>query len=235
MNLCAMPAPPTLHPARVVARHPEGLRGQRITLAVPPAVAAAYTAPGQYCELGVGDQTGYFAIAGAPGSPDAFEFYVQDNGGSAAALLRGPLGATVHISLPAGAGYGLDAALAHGGPLYALATGSGWYGLRSALWAIAEAGRSATTYAGFRHPPDALDTPGQQQLRDRRFAIHLCLSRPPDGWTGRRGHVQRALDADAPDLTDAWVLGCGQPEMLIAAREICARRGLAPARFLTNY
>lgn len=230
-----MPAPPTLHPARVTARHPEGLRGQRITLAVPPAVAAAHTAPGQYCEIHVAEHTGYFAIAGAPGAPDAFDFYVQDNGGSASALLRGGDDARVEIGLPAGAGYALDAALAHGGPLYALATGSGWYGLRSALWAIADADRTATTYVGFRHPPDALDTPGHQQLRDRGFALHLCLSRPPDGWTGRRGYVQAALDADAPDLTDAWVLGCGQPEMLIAARQICARRGLAPDRFLTNY
>lgn len=263
------PQATNLHPARIVERRAIGSRGRLVTLAVPPALAAAYTAPGQYCEIRVDGHTGYFAIASPPGSggsgadcgagwpgagwpgvspPDPsppaeprLAFYVQDNGGSSTALIQRPLGTAVAIARPAGEGYRLAAALADGGPLIALATGSGWFGLQCALWAIAGAGRTATVYAGFRAPPDALDTAGQQRLRDRGFTVHLCLSRPPPGWTGRRGHVQAALEADAPDLgaafdrAAAWVLACGQPEMLAGARAVARGLGLPPARFLTNY
>lgn len=234
-----------LHPARIVERRDIGSRGRLVTLAVPAALAAAYTAPGQYCEIRVDAHTGYFAIASPPGvglsSESRLAFYVQDNGGSSTALLQRPLGTAVAIALPAGEGYRLAAALADGGPLVALATGSGWFGLQCSLWAIAHAGRTATVYAGFRAPADALDTAGQQRLRDRGFTVNLCLSRPPLGWTGRSGHVQAALAADAPDLgatsdrAAAWVLACGQPEMLASARAVASGLGLPAARFLTNY
>lgn len=225
---------PALVVAQVAACRSLGPRGRLVTLDVPAEVAASYTAPGQYCEIRVGERTGYFAIASLPGEA-RLSFYVQDNGGSSTALLRCAAGASVRLGRPAGDGYRLGAALADGGPIVALATGSGWFGLRSALWAVAAAGRVASVYVGFRSAAEALDTAGAQALRDRGFSVAVCLSRPPDGWTGRRGYVQAALAEDGPDLREAWVLGCGQSEMLGAAREVCAGLGLLPGRFLTNY
>ena len=221
-------------PAHIVDRTREGPRGQLITFAVDDAWRAAHHAAGQYCEIRMDGHTGFFAIASPPGTAQP-RFYVQDSGGSATALLRSPAGAAVQLGPPSGGGYGLKAALADGGPIYALATGSGWYGLRSALWALADAGRVATVYAGFRDPVAALDTAGQQALRDRGFTVTVCLSRPLSGWTGRRGYVQDALLDDVSRLDDAWVVACGQPEMQVAAKQRAVERGLRAERFLTNY
>ncbi len=225
---------PTFDAARIVERATDGPRGQLLTLAVDPTWRARHRAAGQYCEIRLGGHTGFFAIASPPGAARP-RFFVQDNGGSSTAMLRSPPGAVVQLGPPTGPGYALDALLAHRGPLYALATGSGWYGLRSALWALAAAGRTATVYAGFHDPPAVLDTVGQQRLRDRGFAVHLCLSRPPPGWTGRRGYVQDALLREVERLDHGWLLACGQPEMQDAARHRAVERGLRPERFLTNY
>lgn len=229
-----MQTSPSFAPARLVERAPEGPRGQLVTFEVGPGWHAAHTAAGQYCEIRLDGHTGFFAIVSPPASPRA-RFYVQDNGGSSTAMLASPLGTVVELGPPSGAGYALPAALSGGGPIYALATGSGWYGLRSALWAVADAGRSATVYAGFRDPVAALDTAGQQALRDRGFTVHLCLSRPLSGWTGRRGYVQDALLADVDRLDDGWLIACGHPEMQDAAKLAAVERGLRPERFLTNY
>lgn len=224
---------PAFWSARIADRVPDGPRGQLVTFDVDPAWARGHRAPGQYCEIRLDGHTGFFAIAGPLGAPP--RFYVQDSGGSSTAMLGSPPGTVVELGPPSGAGYALDAALAHGGPIYALATGSGWYGLRPALWALAEAGRTARVYAGFRDPIAALDTPGQQALRDRGFRVDVCLSRPLSGWTGRRGYVQDALFADVSRLDDAWLIACGQPEMQDAAKHRAVERGLRPERFLTNY
>lgn len=219
----------------LVGRRDEGPRGQLIDIEAPASLVATYTHPGQYCALAVDGAVGYFAIARPPG-PGAFRFYVQRSGdGPAAALLRAPLGTPVSVGRPAGDGYPLGAALAHGGPLLALCAGSGWFGLSSALWALAAVGRTAEVYAGFRHPADVLASAEQQRLRDAGFTVHLCLSRPPPAWTGRSGHVQHALVEDAPPLADAWVIACGQPQMLAEATARCTALGLPAGRFLTNY
>jgi len=221
-------------PARIVERVPHGPRGQLLTFDVDAGWADAYRAAGQYCEIRLGGYTGFFAIASAPGA-ERPRFYVQDSGGSSTALLGSPPGTRVELGLPSGAGYALDAALSHGGPIYGLSTGSGWYGLRGAMWALAAAGRAARVYTGFRDPVAVLDTVGHQKLRDRGFDVTICLSRPPSGWTGRSGYVQAALMAAVDRLDDAWIIACGQPEMQDAAKLRAVERGLRPARFLTNY
>lgn len=226
--------PTTFAPARLLRRRPLGPRGQLIELGAEPGATASYTAAGQYCEIRIDGRTGYFAIARPPG-PGALPFYVQDNGGSSTALLRAPLGTIVELGAPAGQGYPLTPLLGDDGPVYALATGSGYFGARAALWTLAEAGRTATVYAGFRAPPEVLGSVDHQRLRDAGFAVHLCYSRPPDDWTGRRGYVQANLAAEVGDLSAAWVLACGQAAMLDEARALCADRGLPPERFLTNY
>lgn len=225
---------PPFTPARIVDRLADGPRGQLVTFEVEPPWREAHTAAGQYCEIRLDGQTGFFAIANRPGA-ERVQFYVQDNGGSSTAMLGSAPGAVVELGAPSGVGYGLDRALAHGGPIVAAATGSGWYGLRSALWAVADAGRAAAVYVGFRDVFSVLDPVGQQRLRDRGFAVKLCLSRPPDGWTGRRGYVQAALLDEVERLDDAWLVACGQPEMQAELARLAEGRGLRADRFLTNY
>jgi len=218
----------------IADRHAEGPRGQLIDFVVDAEWASAHRVPGQYCEVRVDGASGYFALASRPGET-RFRFYVQDNGGCSTALMIRATGTRVELGLPAGGGYGLEAALAGTGPIHALATGSGWYGVRSALHALADGERGARAFVGFRTAADVLDAPGHAALRARGIDVEVCLSRADADWHGARGYVQQVMSASGDDLSDAWVLACGQPEMLDDARVRCAALGLPPERFLTNY
>ena len=218
--------------AQVVARRPEGPRGQVLTLAVPAALAAAHRHAGQYCAVGVsGAEEGIFALTSPPGAPN-FELYIQPAGGSSDRLVACALGATVSVSAPAGAGYGVEAALDAGGPLYALGAGSGLSGLLAAARVIHARGRTFRLYAGFRTVDDVLFAADLAAFAARGSQVRVILTRPPAG-PGRR--VQHALAADAADLRDAWVLACGPAAMQADARATCLALGLPPEHFLTNY
>lgn len=238
-----MTTPPGLYAARLIARRPESARGQ--ILVVAPEVPVGHTEAGQYCALGVpvGHAStrfdldyptppeapdAFFAIASAPG-PGPLEFYVQPAGGVSDLLIGLPLGSELRLGPPLGPGYGLSAALAHGGPLHALATGSGLSGLRAALIQLHAAGRTVHLRAGFRTPDHVLFAHDLEGFRRAGSTIELLFSQP-DG-----ARVQGLLAAQAPDLRDAWVLACGQWAMQEQARVICAGLGLRPERFLTNY
>ena len=143
---------------RLVARRPESWPGEVLFIETTPDAAAAHVKPGQYCQLRVDGIAGYFALAGPPGV-GPLEFYIQRGGAAADALLRAPLGASIELTLPAGPGYGVDEALAAGGPLYAVCTGAGLASLRSTLERIADHGRTCTVYYGCREPGDFIYLP----------------------------------------------------------------------------
>jgi CDP-4-dehydro-6-deoxyglucose reductase len=219
---------------RLVARRPETWRGDAVFLEVPAEALAAHTRPGQYCRIHADGRTGHFAIVSAPG-PGPLEFYVQRDGAASEALLALPIGAEVALSLPEGPGFALDDALAAGGPLFVVATGSGLAAMRGLLDAVGTAGRTATVYAGCRQPGDFVYAPDLVRWQAAGFDVHLTVSRwSGPGWSGRRGYVQDALAADAPDLAHAWIFLCGVPEMLRAVRDACARLGADPERIRTN-
>ncbi len=201
---------------------------------VPDTALAAHARPGQYCRVHAGGRTGHFAIVSAPG-PGPLEFYVQRDGAVSEALLALPMGAEVELGLPDGPGFPVDEALAAGGPLYVVATGSGLAAMRGLLDTIHVARRTATVYAGCRQPGDFVYAPELVRWQSAGSPIHLTVSRwQGPGWSGRRGYVQDALVADAPDLAHAWIFLCGVPEMLRAMRDACLRLGAVPERIRTN-
>ena len=219
----------------LVARTREGPHGFLVEVAVPPAARAGHRLPGQYCELQVGDASGFFALTRAPGGEGPFAFYVRDNGGASGALVTAPLGTNVTVSAPRGQGFDVAAALAHGGPVHVLASGGGYSGVRSALLALVGAGCRPSIYLGFRHRDDVIFREDLDWLRAVACPLEVCLSQPDEDWSGARGHVQEALARDAPDLRDGWVIACGQPEMQADTARRCAALGLPEHRFLTNY
>ena len=215
--------------AQLVDRRPEGPRGWLLSVAVPAAQALAYTAPGQYCRLGVSGEGGYFAIASAPGT-SPFEFYIQPAGGVSDRLVALEVGAALEVAEPMGPGFGLDRVLASPGPVWVLAAGSGLSGVRAALGVLA--GRSVHLLVGVREEADLIFASEINALRARGLDVEVVESRPAHG-AGR--YVQQVLAARAPDLRDAWVLACGPDGMVAACRDGCASLGLPAERFLLNY
>jgi CDP-4-dehydro-6-deoxyglucose reductase len=179
-------------------------------------------------------ETGWFAIASPPGEA-RFEFYVQSGGGSSEGLLGAPVGSALQVGVPQGEGYGLDAALAEEAPIYLLAAGSGYSGVRACLAQLRQRGRGARIYVGARTEADLLFRSEYGGLRAAGIEVVEVLSRPADQWAGRRGYVQAALEADVSTLAGAWVIGCGPADMQTQAHALCVRLGLSPDRFLTNY
>ena len=220
--------------ARILQARPEGPRGRLLTIDVPAGHAAAYLVAGQYCALSLGGQTGWFAIASPP-SLAPFEFYVQPGGGSSDLLLNAPIGTPIEVGLPQGNGYRIEHALRTDGPLYLLATGSGYSGVRACLARIEAVGRTARLYVGARTASDLLFDTEYAGLRAAGIEVITVVSRPGPAWTGRQGYVQTAFAADVERLDDAWVIACGQPEMQSQSLAIAESLGLPADHFLTNY
>ncbi len=217
------------------ARMAEGPRGFLVEIAVPAAAHALHRFPGQFCALTVDGDEGFFALARSPGAPGPFAFYVQPDGACAEALVRRPLGTPVRVSAPAGEGFAVARVLRHGGACRVLATGSGYAGVRSAVLALVGAGARPHVYLGFRARPQIIFREDLDWLRAVGCPLTLCLSRAESDDDAVAGYVQQALERDAPDLSDAWLLVCGQPEMQTQAATVAAALGLPPDRLLTNY
>ena len=62
------------------------------------------------------------------------------------------------------------------------------------------------------------------------------LSRADAAWTGRRGHVQDAVCADHPDLSEHAIYLCGSPLMIAdASRSFSARRASSAHLYADNF
>jgi CDP-4-dehydro-6-deoxyglucose reductase len=219
---------PLLVDGRLHERRAETWRGDIVRIEVPDRARAEHLRPGQFCHIAVGDLTGCFAITTPPGR-GPLEFYVQRGGAVADALLGLPVGATVRLSPPQGPGFPVAEALRAGGPIFLAATGSGLAALRPV---VAAAGPRAVVYAGCRQPDEFVYLP---DVLASGATAHLVLSQPGAAWSGRRGYVQDALAADAPDLAGAWVFVCGVPAMVEGVRDVALRLGARPERVRTNY
>jgi len=220
--------------ARVIGRRPETWRGQAVFVEAPSAISAAYSQPGQYCQVRIGEEKGYFTITCPPGS-GALEFYVQRGGPCADAFAALPDGAAFEISAPIGRGFGVDEALATGDRLLAFATGSGMAGLRAALERIARSGSRAAVYYGCRSPGDFVFAADLVRYQAQGLSVHLTVSqRGARDWRGRVGYVTELIRSDAPRLTGAWVFLCGVPAMERAVAAWCETHGVSPDRIRTN-
>lgn len=51
--------------------------------------------------------------------------------------------------------------------------------------------------------------------------LHVALTRPSDGWKGRRGRVQTVIPEVAPDIAARDVYVCGNPDMAKELKKMC--------------
>ena len=120
-----------------------------------------------------------------------------------------------------------------GKDLVFLATGTGIAPVKAMLEALSHVEperrpRSVAVYWGGRHEQDLYWRPSDIAV-DHRF--ETVLSRAPDEWTGRRGHVQDVLLKDKPALEDCVVYACGSDVMIHSARARLHAAGLPSHAF----
>jgi CDP-4-dehydro-6-deoxyglucose reductase, E3 len=117
-------------------------------------------------------------------------------------------------------------------PLVFLATGTGIAPVKAILDGLQEvSSRSVRVYFGVR-TADAIHW--KPTGWPRHWEFFPVLSRADQTWAGRTGHVQNALLADVPDLSDVDLYACGSDEMIHDARHRLTGAGLDPRRFFSD-
>lgn len=136
------------------------------------------------------------------------------------------------------AGQTLDVEMPHGSfcyqarderPLLMVATGTGLAPIKSMLEALMDDDDCppVSLYWGMRTEADLYLDDEIRRWADRLYEFRYVpvLSRAGSDWTGRRGHVQDAVLADLPDLSEHAIYLCGSPAMIADAKTVFARHG----------
>jgi ferredoxin-NADP reductase len=180
---------------------------------------------GQYVDLVVPTASGLafrrsYSIASAPDPtrPDVFEIAVTrvEGGPTSEALHRIAPGEVVEVEGPRGAFVRTQADRAH--PALFVAAGTGLAPIRAMLAedVLRADGPPLVLLFGCRTPADVLwgDELAGWERACRRFRLHVTLSRPPPGWGGLSGHVQRSAGTLARSLSGAQAYVCGLSAMV---------------------
>jgi len=243
-------APVTWHSARVLTNTREAQGLQLLRVQVPPAVAAGYTAPGQYLQMRTQetDKPAFIAIASPVGAHTGgvVELLVKEvPGTTAAALCALPAGSGVDVSDMQGSGFQLASKLpADKFPnVYVFATGSGLSPIRSLMDSPEHLGglsgsakRHVKLYVGVRSP-DHLPF-GERIKAWEAAGVHVrrVFSKTASGEHAQ--YVQEAFRADGGVKTNADTTGAVVIGQKPAFEELCAafaEAGVPKDRMLTNF
>jgi NAD(P)H-flavin reductase len=229
-------ASPEAHRVRVERSWDEtpALRG--IALAVPPDLARAHRAPGQYLRVGTGPELeGTFALASAPGA-GAPELLLKRGAKTADELAAIAPGGELWASSPMGQGFPIDD---HGGrDVLLFAVGSGIAPIRAVIQHLAARRADyggVRLYYGQRHAAEFAYRGDHDGWRARGIEIVLCCSQPDEHWTGARGRVQDAFISGSPELANSVAYLCGMKPMLEQVTTILVELGLPRDRVYLNY
>ena len=187
-------------------------------------------AAGQWVSLRIptsdGELKRSYSIASPPDGSPRFELTVTlvTNGPGSTALHALEAGVAVSVTGPQGL-FARDG----DGPSLFVATGTGVAPLRSMLEAAVRAGerRALWMLLGVRHEEDILYRAELEALARAHDNVRFVptLSRPGEGWSGRRGYVQehvadlwRELEARGEGAPHAYI--CGLQKMVGAVREL---------------
>jgi NAD(P)H-flavin reductase len=173
------------------------------------ALDEAFTVPGQYVQLTVGEaQPAYMAIASAPGAGH-FEFLIQSTEGTAGDLCAIQAGGAVLISLPMGKGFNMQTIGANT-PLF-FVTGTGISAIRSIIESRDWQGTGARLYYGTFTPADMAYQDRFAAWTDRGVAVKALICEPEgQEWEGETGFVQDAYAKNpVADASKAALVLCG--------------------------
>jgi CDP-4-dehydro-6-deoxyglucose reductase, E3 len=223
-----MPLPPTFE-ARVVATRTLTPQVKELVFERVDGAPMLFEA-GQWVnlDLPIGDVGGKrsYSIASAPDGTPRFEVAVTlvDGGPGSTFLHALEPGAMLRVTGPQGF---FTRPLDKAAPSLFVATGTGVTPLRSMLRAATLASNDApiTLLVGVRHEADMLYADELGARTSDVLRVEYTLSRPSDGWHGRRGYVQEHVPALFHELAALHrgaphVYICGLERMVSAVREI---------------
>jgi thiosulfate/3-mercaptopyruvate sulfurtransferase len=172
-----------------------------------------------------------YSIASPPDGTSRFEIAVTrvENGPASTALHAMAPGTDIHAVGPQGF-FTRDAD--DGTPSLFVGTGTGITPLRSMVRAALSSGAKERLWLllGVRHEEDILYRAELEELAARHegFRFVVTLSRPPEGWTGRRGYVQTQLPTLWEELSRGvtekpQLYVCGLERMVKSVRDVAKK------------
>ncbi len=238
-------------PARLAGRESAGGGLTRVTVEPDPSVLPSYRQPGQYLEMRVRGETGFFVLSSDPGST-AWELVMRAGGGASDVVLAIPVGSRLEVTGALGEGFPVD--LAAGRPLVVALNGTGVAAAPPLVRRRVRDGDAAITqvFLGVRARDEL---PLESELRAWRASgveVVACLSQPgqtpvlaanvEDGGRSvgvhfEAGYVQDVVrDRVGPgSLAGGRIFAVGTSSMVDALRSRAAEIGLDPDRVHTNY
>ena len=195
---------------------------------------AAYTVPGQYVQLTVGEaHPAYMAIASAPAAEN-FEFLIQSTDGTAGDICSQEAGSSVLISAPMGNGFKMEV-IERSTPLF-FVTGTGISAIRAVIESRDWANSGARLYYGAFTPADMAYQDRFADWTARGVEVHAVMSDAGEEWPGHRGFVQEIYAADPlEDASTAALVLCGAKIMCEQATALLTEAGMPAENALTNY
>lgn len=204
-----------------------------------PAGDAAFTfRAGQYAKVTFpGQIPRAYSLASLPDEPTV-EFHIrQSRDGSTSRFVGEDLQVDTHVTIegPMGENYLRED---HGGPIIAIAGGSGLAPVRSIVETALRRGarQPVALYFGAREERDLYMEAHFDGLAraHENFRFVPVLSEPNGATARRTGLVHEAALADFPDFSGFAAYLAGPPVMIVAARDALIVRGLRPEDFYAD-
>ncbi len=237
----ARPGEPCAEPARhtAVIRNIAPLSADvvHLTLELPQAETLDYR-PGQYLKIFTGDGIARsFSMASVPRDRTVDLHVRRIPGGYFTERLLASLRSDdrLDVELPLGGFYFRKDDYR---PLVMVATGTGLAPIKSILESLMDDPDCppVSLYWGMRTAADLYMHEQIQAWGARLYDFQYVpvLSRADEAWSGRRGHVQHAVAADLPDLSEHAIYLCGSPDMIRDARETFLALGASGAHIYAD-
>jgi NAD(P)H-flavin reductase len=234
-------------PARLVARNDAGGGLVRVVVEPHPGLVESYVRPGQYVEMRIGGEEGFFVVSSDPGvSP--WELVMRSGGGASDVVLACDADTPLELSGALGHGFPLDDV--RSAPLAVVVGGTGVAAGPPIVRRRIHDGdaRRTAAFVGVRH---VSELPLEAELRAWAQAgvrVVLCCAQPPEdplpsdedgaGALGFAcGFVQDILPSRLPAgwLASGRIFAVGSGPMVEALRDAAPSLGLDRTRVETNY
>jgi NAD(P)H-flavin reductase len=238
-------------PARLAGRESSGGGLTRVIVEPDPSLLPTYQQPGQYIEMRVQGETGFFVLSNDPGA-SAWELVMRAGGGASDVVLAIAVGSPLEVTAALGEGFPLDLAAGH--PLVVALNGTGVAAAPPIVRRRIRDGDAVATrvFLGVRAREEVPLEPELREWRASGVDVVVCLSQAaqdpvaaatqePVGRTSEvafaPGYVQDVVRERvvAGSLGGGRVFAVGSSAMVDALRSSAPELGLDPGRIHTNY
>lgn len=186
---------------------------------------------GQFVELQLGGTDAWrsYSIASDPANANQLEFIIKfhDGGVFSGQLPHLAVGDEMTVRGPYGRSYLRDG----DEDLIFVATGSGIAPIISMMKVVAREtqARGVTLFYGartFEDVPDVVEELDLLMQANERATVSICLTQPPDIWSGNEGRVTLSIQSEIPDASQSSAYVCGSPEMCDTVGVLLEAKGI---------